>query len=206
MAMGMPGFVMQGTNSLVQIVCNNQLQIYGGDLYVGIMAVLASVREILSLPVMGISTGAQPVLGNNYGAKEHRRVKEGIRFTSFLGIGYTLAAWAVVMLIPRQLRGIFSGDPQTVLSGGEMLNIYFFGFFFMAFQFVGQSTFQALGKARQAIFFSLFRKVIIVVPLTLLLPAMGMGVRGVFWAEPISNAIGGLASFLTMWCTIYRKL
>ncbi len=206
MAMGMPGFVMQGTNSLVQIVCNNQLQIYGGDLYVGIMAVLASVREILSLPVMGISTGAQPVLGYNYGAKEHRRVKEGIRFTSFLGIGYTLAAWAVVMLIPRQLMGIFSGDPQTVLSGGEMLNIYFFGFFFMAFQFVGQSTFQALGKARQAIFFSLFRKVIIVVPLTLLLPAMGMGVRGVFWAEPISNAIGGLASFLTMWCTIYRKL
>lgn len=205
-AMGMPGFVMQGTNSLVQIICNNQLQLYGGDLYVGIMAVLSSVREILSLPVMGISSGAQPVLGYNYGARENHRVKEGIRFTSWLGIGYTLAAWAIVMLVPRQLMGIFSGDSQTVLTGGEMLNIYFFGFFFMAFQFVGQSTFQALGKARQAIFFSLFRKVIIVAPLTFLLPAAGLGVRGVFWAEPISNAIGGLASFLTMWFTIYRRL
>ena len=74
MAIGLPGFVMQGTNSLVQIVCNNQLQAYGGDLYVGIMTVLNSVREILSLPVMGITSGAQPVLGFNYGAKKNDRV------------------------------------------------------------------------------------------------------------------------------------
>ena len=87
-----------------------------------------------------------------------------------------------------------------------MLGLYFFGFFFMAFQFVGQTTFQALGKAKQAIFFSLFRKAIIVVPLTLLLPAAGFGVEGVFLAEPISNAIGGLACFITMWVMIYRKL
>ncbi|WP_322171041.1 MATE family efflux transporter [Acutalibacter caecimuris] len=205
-AIGMPGFVMQGTNSLVQIVCNNQLQAFGGDLYVGIMTVLNSVREILSLPVMGISNGAQPVLGFNYGAKKPHRVKEGIRFTSVLGILYTLLAWGVVMLIPRQMIGIFSNDAQIVHTGAHMLNLYFFGFFFMAFQFVGQTTFQSLGKARQAIFFSLFRKAFIVVPLTLLLPAIGFGVEGVFLAEPISNAIGGLACFLTMWFLIYRKL
>lgn len=205
-AIGLPGFVMQGTNSLVQIVCNNQLQAYGGDLYVGILTVLGSVREILSLPVMGISNGAQPVLGYNYGAKENGRVKEGIRFTAVLGTAYTLAAWVVVMLIPRQLMAVFSGDPQTVSVGAQMLGLYFFGFFFMAFQFVGQTTFQALGKAKQAIFFSLFRKAIIVVPLTLLLPAVGFGVEGVFLAEPISNAVGGLACFITMWLMIYRKL
>ncbi len=205
-AIGLPGFVMQGTNSLVQIVCNNQLQVYGGDLYVGILTVLNSVREILSLPVMGISNGAQPVLGYNYGAKKNGRVKEGIRFTAILGIAYTVAAWIVVMLIPRQMVAIFSNDPQTVAIGAQMLNLYFFGFFFMAFQFVGQTTFQALGKAKQAVFFSLFRKAIIVVPLTLLLPAVGFGVEGVFLAEPISNAIGGLACFVTMWVMIYRKL
>lgn len=205
-ALGMPGFVMQGTNSLVQIVCNNQLQAFGGDLYVGIMTVLNSVREILSLPVMGISHGAQPVLGFNYGAKQPDRVKEGIRFTSVLGILYTLLAWVVVMLIPRQMMGIFSNDPQTIHTGADMLNLYFFGFFFMAFQFVGQTTFQSLGKAKQAIFFSLFRKALIVVPLTLLLPAIGFGVEGVFLAEPISNAVGGLACFLTMWLLIYRRL
>ncbi len=206
LALGLPGFVMQGTNSLVQIVCNNQLQIYGGELYVEIMTIINSVREILSLPINGISSGAQPVLGFNYGAGEHGRVKEGIRFTAVLGVVYTVLAWLVVMLMPRFMIGIFADGARTVEIGAKMLNIYFFGFFFMAFQFVGQSSFQSLGKAKQAIFFSLFRKAVIVVPLTLLLPAKGLGVDGVFLAEPISNAIGGLACFVTMWLTIYRKL
>lgn len=205
-SLGFPGFVMQGTNSLVQIICNNQLQHYGGDLYVGIMTVLSSVREMVSLPISGLTHGAQPILGFNYGAKKNDRVKEGIRFTAVLGVGYLLAAWITVMLIPRTLIGIFSEDPGTIAQGAKMLGIYFFGFVFMAFQFSGQTTFQALGKAKHAIFFSLLRKVIIVVPLTLLLPAMGFGVEGVFLAEPISNLIGGLAAFTTMWITVYRKL
>ena len=204
--LGFPGFVMQGTNSLVQIICNNQLQRYGGDLYVGIMTVLSSVREMVSLPISGLTHGSQPILGFNFGAKKNERVKEGIRFTAVLGVGYLMAAWITVMLIPRTLMGIFSEDAETITQGAKMLGIYFFGFVFMAFQFSGQTTFQALGKAKHAIFFSLLRKVIIVVPLTLLLPAMGFGVEGVFLAEPISNLIGGLAAFTTMWITVYRKL
>ncbi|MBQ8497735.1 MAG: MATE family efflux transporter [Clostridia bacterium] len=205
-SLGLPGFVMQGTNSLVSIVCNNQLQLYGGDLYVGIMTVINSVREMISLPVLGISQGAQPVLGYNYGAGKNDRVKEGIRFTAILGTVYTLLAWGIVMLIPKQLIAIFSSKAETIAIGAEMLNVYFFGFVFMAFQFAGQSTFQALGKAKQAIFFSLLRKALIVVPLTLLLPAIGFGATGVYLAEPISNAIGGLLCFFTMYFTVYRKL
>ena len=205
-SLGLPGFVVQGTNSLVQIVCNNQLQHYGGDLYVGIFTVIGSVREMISLPVMGLSQGAQPVMGFNYGAQEYGRVKECIRFLAFLGTIYTLVAWGIVMLIPRQLMGIFSDDLQTIQTGARMMNIYFFGFVFMAFQFSGQSAFQALGKAKRAIFFSLLRKAFIVVPLTVLLPMLGLGVEGVFLAEPISNAIGGLAAFTTMYITLYRKL
>lgn len=211
--LGIPGFVMQGTNSLVQIVCNNQLRLFGdmlmaggGDLYIGVMTVLGSVRELLSLPVNGIASGSQPVLGFNYGAGEYGRVKEGIRFSAILGAAYTLIAWAVVMLIPRVMIGMFTDDAMTIDVGAKMLNIYFFGFVFMAFQFAGQSTFQGLGKAKQAVFFSLFRKAMIVVPLTLLLPRVGFGAEGVFLAEPISNAIGGLACFITMWMTVYRKL
>ncbi len=205
-SLGLPGFVVQGTNSLVQIVCNNQLQHYGGDLYVGIFTVIGSVREMISLPVMGLSQGAQPVMGFNYGAHEYGRVKESIRFLALLGTIYTLVAWGIVMLIPRQLMGIFSDDLQTIQTGARMMNIYFFGFVFMAFQFSGQSAFQALGKAKRAIFFSLLRKAFIVVPLTVLLPMLGLGVEGVFLAEPISNAIGGLAAFTTMYITLYRKL
>ena len=206
MGLGMAGFIMQGTNCLVQVVCNATLQSWGGDLYVGVMTVLNSIREVLSLPVGGISSGAQPVLGYNYGAKAYGRVKEGIRFSASVGIAYTTIAWAVVMACPKFLISIFSNDSALKEVGPEALKIYFFGFFFMAFQFAGQSVFQSLGYAKRAVFFSLLRKAIIVVPLTLLLPRLGFGIRGVFLAEPISNAIGGLASFLTMYFTVYRKL
>ncbi len=205
-SLGLPGFVMQGTNSLVSIVCNNQLQSYGGDLYVGIMTILNSVREMVTVPMLGISQGTQPIIGFNYGAKKNERVKEGIRFSFGVGAIYLLVAWIVIMLIPEQLIGIFSDETATIAIGAQMLNIYFFGFVFMTFQSSGQMAFQALGYAKQAIFFSLFRKAIIVVPLTLLFPAIGFGVEGVFLAEPVSNLVGGLAAFTAMWYTIYRKL
>ena len=179
---------------------------YGGDLYVGIMTILNSIRELVMLPVMGISSGSQPVLGFNYGAGKNDRVKEGIRFMTLIGSVYTVLAWLVVLIFPNQLIQIFSEDVQTISEGARALKIYFFGFVFMAFQFAGQSTFQGLGKKKQAVFFSMLRKVIIVTPLTLLLPVMGFGVDGVFLAEPISNIIGGVACFITMWYTLYKKL
>lgn len=205
-SLGMAGFIMQGTNCLVQIVCNATLKSYGGDLYVGVMTILNSVRDILSLPVNGLTSGSQPVLGFNYGAKQYVRVKQGIRFTAMLGVMYTLVTWFFIMKHPALLIGIFSGDTAMVEAGVGALQIYFFGFFFMAFQFTGQSTFTALGYSRHAIFFSLLRKAFIVVPLTIALPYFGLGVDGVFLAEPISNAIGGLSCFITMYFTVYTKL
>lgn len=204
--LGITSFVMQASNCLVQVVCNNSLQSYGGDLYVGIMTILNSVRELVMLPVMGISSGSQPVLGFNYGAGKNGRVKEGIRFMTLIGSVYTVFAWLLVILLPKQLIRIFSNDTQTITEGAKALQIYFFGFVFMSFQFAGQSTFQGLGKKKEAVFFSMLRKVIIVTPLTVLLPMIGFGVNGVFLAEPVSNIIGGLACFLTMWYTLYKKL
>lgn len=206
MALGMSGFIMQGTNCLVQVVCNATLKVYGGDLYVGVMTVINSTREILALPVSGITSGAQPVLGYNYGAKAYGRVRQGIRFTAALGIGYTLFAWLLVILTPHLLLSIFTEDAAMIEAGVGAMRLYFFGFFFMAFQFTGQSAFTALGDSRHAIFFSLLRKAVIVAPLTVLLPKCGLGVDGVFLAEPVSNAIGGLACFVTMYVTLYRKL
>lgn len=204
--LGMSGFIMQGTNCLVQVVCNATLKIYGGDLYVGVMTVINSTREILSLPVSGITNGAQPVLGYNYGAGEYDRVRQGIRFTAVLGIVYTLLAWLLVILSPHLLLSVFTEDVPMIEAGVDAMRLYFFGFFFMAFQFTGQSAFTALGDSRHAIFFSLLRKAVIVAPLTVLLPKIGFGVNGVFLAEPVSNAIGGLACFMTMYVTLYRKL
>lgn len=205
--LGLSSFIMAFTNGAVQVACNATLQTYGGDLYVGIMTVLNSVREVLSLPALGLTNGAQPVIGFNYGAGEYRRVRQGIRFMSVICIGYTVLAWVCTMLFPEAFIHLFNSEPELLEKGVPALNLYFFGFFMMSLQFSGQSSFVALGKSKQAIFFSLFRKVIIVIPLTLFLPAcFGLGVDGVFLAEPISNFIGGLACFGTMLLTLWPML
>lgn len=204
--LGASNFIMQGTNCAVQVACNVTLQGYGGDLYVGIMTVTNSIREILILPVSGIGSGAQPVIGYNYGAEKYRRVLQGINFNAIVGAVYNFIAWMLIISFPRFWFGIFSSDPQLLEAGVEVLKIYFFGFVLMSLQFAGQAAFQALGDARHAIFFSLLRKAFIVVPLTLLLPRLGFGVYGVFMAEPISNFIGGISCFLTMRLTVYRRI
>ena len=206
MKLGTANFIMQGTNFLVQVACNTTLQTFGGDLYVGVMTVTNSVREILMLPVSGIVNGAQPVVSFNYGAKQYDRVRAGIRFNTLTGSVYTVIAWLLIVLMPQVWFRIFNDDAAMVAAGVPMLKIYFFGFVFMAFQLAGQTTFQALGDAKHAIFFSLLRKAIIVVPLTLLLPRLGLGVKGVFLAEPISNVIGGLCCYGTMRLTIFPRL
>jgi len=204
--LGTANFIMQGTNCLVQVTCNSTLQSFGGDLYVGIMTVAISIRDIFMLPVNGLVNGAQPVISYNYGAKENERARAGIRFNTIVGAIYTMITWLLVLVFPRFWFQIFSDDAQMLETGVGVLKIYFFGFVFMALQFAGQSAFQALGDAKHAIFFSLLRKAFIVVPLTLLLPHLGFGVNGVFLAEPISNVIGGTASYVTMMLTAYRRL
>lgn len=205
--LGLSGFTMSITNSLVQIVCNATLQSYGGDLYVGVMTVINSVREVLSLPVRGLTNSGQPIMGYNYGAGEYKRVKKAIVFTSVSSIAYTTLVWLLVSTYPEFFIRIFNKDADLVAAGIPAMRIYYFGFFLMSLQFAGQAVFVALGKAKQAVFFSIFRKVIIVVPLTWLLPRLwGLGTDGVFMAEPISNLIGGLACFITMLVTILPEL
>ena len=206
LSLGTSGFVMSMTNSLAQVLCNASLETYGGDLYVGVMTVINSIREIITMPVQGITNGCQPVLGYNYGAGQYERVRQGIRFTTVLTVGYSMAAWAVVMLLPGPLIRIFNDEADLIAAGIPAFRIYFATFFFMAFQFIGQSTFVGLGRSRSAVFFSLLRKAFIVAPLTLILPLVGFGADGVFLAEPISNVLGGLACILTMYFTVYRRL
>ena len=206
LSLGSSGFAMSMTNSLVQVLCNATLQAWGGELYVGVMTVINSIREVISMPVQGITNGCQPVLGYNYGAGEYRRVRQGIRFTTALTMAYSLVVWLLVLLFPEFLIRIFNNEPDLIAAGIPAFRIYFATFFCMSFQFIGQSVFVGLGRSRQAVFFSLLRKAFIVAPLTLLLPALGLGVDGVFLAEPISNVVGGLACLLTMYAVVYRPL
>ena len=198
---------MSVTNSLVQIFCNASLQFYGGDLYVGAMTIIYSVREVVQMPMQGFTQGAQPVLGYNYGAGESGRVKEGIRFICRVTLIYAVAVWGVLMLFPQTVVRLFNKEAELLEVAAVSMRWHFALFIFMAFQYVGQTVFVSLGKAKQAVFFSLFRKAILGVPLILLLPHLwGLGIYGVLAAEPVTNIIGGLACYFTMIAVVWKNL
>lgn len=205
LGLGLSGFFVNLTNSLVQVVCNKTLFFYGGDLYVSVMTVINSIREVTFMGVQGITNGAQPVLGYNYGAECYQRVRQGIRFTVAATVGYAALIWAAAMLVPGVLIRIFNDGPELLAAGIPAMRIYFCMFVVMSLQMVSQAIYVALGRSKSAIFFSLLRKAIINAPFTVLL-AIPLGTTGVFVAEAISQLIGGLASSLTMYFTAYRPM
>ncbi|MDR1569612.1 MAG: MATE family efflux transporter [Oscillospiraceae bacterium] len=207
LSLGFSNFTMSVTESAVQTVCNTTLSLFGGDLYVGVMTVVNSVRQIIMLPMSGFAQGASPVVGFNYGAKRYGRVREAVRFQFFICVGYALAAWLICMALPGALIRVFNRDAELIAAGIPSLRIYFSMFFAMSMQMTGQFSFVAMGKAKQATFFSFLRKGAIVIPLALILPRLwNLGVRGVFIAEPISDIIGSTACFTTFMLTQWRRL
>lgn len=206
-SLGFSGFVFATTGSLVQIVCNNVLLFWGGNIYVGIMTVLNSIRDVLQMTIEGIRSGAQPVISYNYGAGQYLRVRQGIKFLTKIALLYTSIAWCILDFFPEFFIHLFNSEEEMLLLGVPALHIYFLGFFMMAFQSAGQTTFISLGMGKYATFFSLFRKVILVIPLTIFLPNLwDLGVYGVFYAEMISNFVGGIACFSTMMMVVWRRL
>ena len=201
------GFIMQLTNSLVSICCNNVLSVTGGDIYISVMTIVSSVRQLVETPIYAMNEGASPILSYNYGARRPARVrKAGVIMASMI-LGYTAVMWSVIILAPHALIRIFSSDEVLMKDAVIALKQYFAAFIFMDLQYIGQTVFKSLNKKKQAIFFSLLRKVFIVVPLTYLMPyALHMGTRGVFLAEPVSNVIGGSFCFITMLSTILPEL
>lgn len=204
-SLGLSGFFVNMTNSLVQVVCNATLQHYGGDLYVGVMTIINSIREVFIMPVQGLTNGSQPVAGYNYGAKLYSRVRQSVQFSVGVTMVYSALFWLAAMALPGPLIRIFKDDPAIIQAGVPALRIYFSLFLFMSLQIAGQGVFVGLGKSKQAVFFSLLRKAVINAPLTVLL-AMWMGAEGVFAAEAVSQLVGGLACFITMYVTVYRPL
>ena len=197
--LGTAPFIMQITNSLVSISCNQVLMNIGGALYVSVMTIISSVRSILDVPVLAISEGTSPIISYNYGAGKRSHVKKAIKVLMTFAFPYTFVIWVLIMLFPSLFIRIFSNDPSLMAIASHGMRLYFSAFIFQSFQYCGQTVFKALGKRKHAIFFSLLRKAVLVAPLTYLLPyVFGLGTDGVFLAEPVSNVIGGLACFITM--------
>ena len=207
LSLGTSGFVMKTTTGLVQILYNIQLRKYGGDVYIGAMTIINSIRDVMFMTFHGLTNGFQPVLGYNYGAKKYDRVKAGIRFSTIAGLGYAAICWTAAMVFPGFLARIFNNEPGLLAVCVPSMRIFFSAFIIKSLQMVGQYTYVALGESKKAIFFSMLRKVIIVVPLVFLLPGpLGLGATGVFYTEPVADILSGTACYATMYFSVYRRM
>ena len=206
-SLGTAGFIMQLTNSLVTICCNNVLSVTGGDIYISVMTIISSVRQLVETPIHAITEGSSPILSYNYGARRPERVKKAGVVMGVMVLAYTAVMWSLIIRMPGTLISVFSTDTELTQDAIPALKQYFSAFIFMDLQYMGQTVFKSLNKKKEAIFFSLLRKVFIVVPLTYLMPyAFHMGTDGVFLAEPVSNLLGGSLCFITMLCVILPEL
>lgn len=204
-ALGVSPFIMQSTESLVLISMNNKLQLYGGDLAVGAMTIMSSIMQIVTLPLMGLSQGAQPIISYNFGAKNIERVKRTFKLLLTSCLTYTFIMWAALMVFPEVFVGIFNNKPELVEITSWSMRIFFGGIFIFGAQIACQQTFLALGQAKISLIMALLRKVVLLVPLIFILPMFFVDkLKAVLFAEPISDIIAALTT-ITVFIIFYKK-
>lgn len=183
---------------------------YQAGIHPAILAYLEIRKEYfyrVETPIYAMNEGGSPILSYNYGARRPARVRKAMIVMSAMILCYTAVMWSVIIFAPGALIRVFSSNPSLVKDSVPALNQYFAAFIFMDLQYIGQTVFKSLNKKKHAIFFSLLRKVFIVIPLTYFMPyVLHMGTSGVFLAEPVSNVIGGGLCFVTMLCTVLPEL
>lgn len=188
LALGISSFVMISTESLLSISFTSSLARFGGDLAVGAMTVLTSINQLVSMPLMGICQGGQPLISYNYGARKLDRVKEAFFCQFGVCVGYSAVFWLVLMLMPKMFAGIFTSDIALVDYTTWALRIFLAGVFSVGFQISCQQAFMALGQAKISLLLACLRKLILLIPLIFILPLfMENKALAVFLAEPVSD-------------------
>ncbi|HAX73565.1 MAG TPA: MATE family efflux transporter [Firmicutes bacterium] len=204
-ALGVAPFIMQSTESLVLISLNNQLLKYGGDLAVGAMTIMSSILQIIVLPAMGLTSGAQPIISYNYGAKQYDRVKKTFKLLLMTTLAFTTFMWASLMLVPHVFVNIFNSNPELVEITSHSIRIFFSGIFIFGAQMACQQTFLALGQAKVSLFLALLRKIILLVPLIFILPAILTNkLDAVLWAEPVADILAATTTII-IFMIFYKK-
>lgn len=194
-SIGMSPFVMQLANSMVQVLANNALKMYGGDLAIGAMTIVNSVSMIFMMPLFGLNQGSQPIVGFNYGAKKYHRVKEAVKYAVVVGTIIVTVGWLVIQLAPDMLIRIFNNDPKLAEMARSGLKIFLFMLPVLGFQVISSNFYLAIGKAKTSMFLSLLRQVLLLIPCLIILPRIGdLGLTGVWLAGPVAD---GLASIIT---------
>lgn len=203
--LGVSPFIMQSTESLVSITLNSGLQRYGGDLYVGTMAIMSSIMQVIVVPMQGITQGIQPIISYNFGAGNKERVKSAfVRMTAITFFGMLILS-GVAVFAPSVYVGIFTGNQQLAELTEKVMPVYFMGMMLFGIQTSCQSTFIALGQAKVSVFIALLRKVFLLIPLAIILPHF-MGVMGIYRAEPIADFISVTTTIILFIITAKKVL
>ena len=211
LSLGVSPFLMTATECVIQLAFNTGAATYGGDSAVAIMSILFSVAQIANLPVQGFCQGAQPVVGFNFGARKLERVRQAFKIMLAVSMGVTTVVVGAVELAPQLFLGLFSSDAGLIALGAAPLRIYMLGFFFMGAQLACQQTFLGLGEAKISMFIALLRKVILLLPLSLVIPrvfgALGLSqLVGLYVAEPVSDIISASTCTILFFAIEWKKL
>jgi len=187
-AIGSAPFAMQMAASMLNIILNNSLRIYGGDIAISAMGIINSIAMLILMPIFGINQGAQPIIGFNYGAKKFDRVKKTLRLASAAATCIVIIGFIATQLFPGEFIRMFnSKDIELISLGSRGLRIFLMFLPVIGFQIVSANYFQAVGKPKHAMFLSLSRQVILFIPSLLILPGF-FGLNGIFMAGPVSDA------------------
>lgn len=203
-ALGISPFIMQSTECIVSVTLNSGLQTYGGDMYVGTMAIMSSIMQLIVIPVNGITQGVQPIISYNYGAGNMERVKKTfVRMIAVSLLG-TLLVGGVAVFAPHVYAEIFTNNVDLSDLTASVMPVYFLGMMIFGIQCACQSTFIALGQAKISVFIALLRKVILLIPLAIILPKF-VGVMGIYYAEPIADIIS-VTTTLVLFLITFKKV
>lgn len=198
MVVGFPAFAMQAAGSIQNVILNRSLVYYGGDLALAAVGILISIATLIVTPIIGISQGAQPIIGFNYGAKKLERVKTTLKIAIVAATAVVTFGFIISMIWTAQLIGLFNQNPQLIELGTHALLIFFILLPLEGLQIIGAGYFQAVGKPVQATILTLSRQVIIFIPLLLILPLF-WGLDGVWKASPLSDLGAFLITAIWLW-------
>lgn len=195
LALGVSPFIMQSTESLVNICLNSSLQRYGGDIAVGAMTILSSAMQFCMLPLLGLTQSAQPIMGFNYGANQMDRVKRTFRFLFISAVSYSTLIFLIAQFAPQVFVGMFTNKAELFDKASWAIRIYMGGAFMLGVQNACQQTFVALGQARTSLCLALLRKIVLLIPLIYILPNFfGDKVFAIFLSEPIADIIAAIST------------
>lgn len=205
MGLGVSPFIMQSTESLVLISLNTKLRMYGGDIAVTAMTVMSSIMQMITLPILGITQGAQPITSYNYGAGNFERVKKSFKLCLISCVTFTVIATSACLIFPAIFVKIFNNNPDLIQFTSWAMRIYFVGMLFFGVQIACQQTFLALGKAKISLVLAMLRKIILLIPLIFILPmVMENKLFAVLLAEPIADTIAIISTAICFY-NFYQK-